>query len=249
MSDSCQIIEPLLAAYALDALDVEDKGQVEAHIDSCPTCQLILADYRYISDGLMTALPPKQPPARIRAQLLTQTAPKDQETSWFERWQKLRPRLLQIATITAILVLLIFNISLLISTNQILEQQEILTQQNRAYQTAFALLTYPNSNVAVIDNGNIYGTLVYDPYGQLAVLNVWGLEDLPPGQEYQIWLIEPDQTRISGGLFRPSDQNEYVSIVIESPDPIKGYVGFGVTIEPEGGSPGPTGPRVFGLEL
>ena len=249
MNESCLIIEPSLAAYALDALEFDEKRQVEAHLDLCPSCLQTVADYQLISDELMGTVPPAQPSARVRANLLAQTAPKTQKAGLLERLRDSRRRLLPVTTIIAVLVLVVFNLNLLNSTNQILESQEALTQQNQVNQTAFALITYPESEVVVIDDGEIYGTLIYDPDGQVAVLSVWGLETLPEGQDYQVWLIEPDQNRISGGVFRSSDQTEYVSFVIESPKSFEAFSGMGVTIEPEGGSPGPTGPRVFGVGL
>ena len=249
MENECQHIEELLPAFALDALEIDEKNQVEAHLQNCPACQRALVDYQAVSDGMMAALPPAQPPARIRAQLLAKTAPKPQKENWRERWRALLPRVLPITVLAAVLLLVIFNLGLYRRTNQLLQTQEKMAQQNRAYQTAFALLTYPDSQVAVIDDGEIYGTLVYDPDGQVAVLNVWGLDDLPQGQAYQVWLIEPDETRISGGVFQSSDEVGYISFVIESPASIDSFTGIGVTIEPEGGSPGPTGPRVFGVGL
>jgi hypothetical protein len=63
------------------------------------------------------------------------------------------------------------------------------------------LLTYPDSEVVVIDNGVVNGTLVYGPDGQVAALNVWRLETLLTGQDYRLLLIEPDQTWINGGVF------------------------------------------------
>jgi len=249
MENECQHIEELLAAYALEALEVEEKLKVEAHLESCAVCQRAFNDYLAVSEGLMAALPPKEPPARIRAILLAQTARNLSIPSWIERWQTWLPQVVAFSALAAVLVLVIFNINLLRRTNQILELQEEMAQQNQAYQTAFALLSYPDSQVAVIDDGVVYGTLVYDPDGQIAVLNIWGLETLPDGQDYQVWLIEPDQTRINGGVFKSSDQSEYVSFVIESPTSFESFIGFGVTIEPAGGSPGPTGPRIFGTEL
>ena len=249
MKDSCLIIEPLFAAYALDALDVQERRQVDTHLDTCPECQRALADYQSVSAGLLAAPPAIQPPPRLRARLIAQTAPGVQKPGLKERLSLLRPQLMPAAAITAILVLAFLNLTLLRSTDQIIKNQEILAKQNKAYQTAFALLTYPDSEIAVIDDGDIYGTLIYDSDGQVAVLNVWGLETLPEGQDYQVWLIEPDQTRVSGGVFQSSDQTEYVSFVIVSPTTLDNFTGMGVTIEPEGGSPGPTGPRIFGTEL
>lgn len=249
MNESCLKIEPLLAAYALDALDIDEKRQVEAHLDSCAFCLQAVTDYQAISDGLRGALPPTQPSARVRANLLAQTASKAHKTGWLEQLRDRRPKLILVTAIIAILVLVVFNINLLRSTNQILKFQETLSQENQVSQTVFALMTYPESEVVVIDDGDIYGTLIYDPDGHLAVLNVWGLEILPEGQDYQVWLIEPDQTRVSGGVFQSSKQTEYVSFLIESPISIESFTGMGVTIEPAGGSSGPTGPRIFGVGL
>ena len=249
MKESCLVIEPLLAAYALDALEIDEKHQVELHLNSCVSCQKALSDYQVINDELMLSVPPVQPPNRLRAKLLAQTAPKSKRMGFIERLRYNPSKLISISVVVVILVLVGLNINFLYSTNQLLTSQEELARQNQVNQTAFALLTYPDSQVAIIDDGEIYGTLIYDPDGQVAVLNIWGLESLPVGQDYQVWLIEPDQTRISGGVFQSSDQSEYVTIMIESPNSLENFSGMGVTIEPEGGSPGPTGPRIFGVEL
>ena len=249
MNENCFQIEPLLAAYALNALEPDENRQVEAHLESCVLCRQAVSDYQAISDELIFAQPAVQPPARIRAKLLAQTASKPKREGLLGRLRNNPAKLIPATALVVILILVVFNISLLYSTNQLLASQEELTRQNQVNQTAFALLTYPESQVAIIDDGEIYGTLVYDPDGQVAVLNIWGLESLPAGQDYQVWLIEPDQTRISGGVFQSSDQSEYVTFIIESPNSLENFAGIGVTIEPEGGSPGPTGPRIFGVEL
>ena len=249
MENECQRIEELLAAFALGALEIDEAIEVEAHVQSCAACREVLRDYQAVSDDLMTAMPPVMPPASVRAKLLARTAPPSQKPGASGRWRALLPHLIPVAAVVGVLVLLIININLLRQTSQMAQAQEQMAQQNQTYQTAFALLTYPGSEVAVIDDGNIYGTLIYDPDGKVAVLNVWGLDELPEGQDYQVWLIEADETRISGGVFQASDELGYSSFVIESPNSLETFVGIGVTIEPEGGSPGPTGPRVFGTGL
>ncbi len=249
MNDKCQEIEELLAAYALDALDVDEKAIVERHLDTCDSCPQVLADYQMVTEGLLFAVPVEEPSAQLRAKLLTRTAPRPEKTAWFDRLRFPVLRWSNVLGVVAILMLVIFNISLLIRTNQLAAGQETLVQQNQSYQTAFALLTYPNSQVALIDDGTVYGTLVYDPDGRVAVLNMWGLGELSGEQDYQIWLIEPDENRFSGGVFNGSDDVAYVSVVIESPITFDAFAGIGITIEPEGGSPGPTGPRIVGIDL
>lgn len=246
MEDICQTIEPMLAGYALGALEMDESIQVEAHLDSCPNCQEVLAGYRSVGEGLLFALPPQAPPAALRARLLKATLPASAKPAW---WARGRSYLVQVFTLTAVLVLLVTNLSLLQRSNRLLETQEALAQQNQTYQTAFSLLTYPDSQVAVVNHENVYGTLVYNPDDTLAVLTVRGLEALPAGQDYQVWLIEPDQDRISGGVFKSVGNEAYTSYVIQSPLALESFIGVGVTIEPEGGSPGPTGVRVLGVEL
>jgi anti-sigma-K factor RskA len=249
MESECQRIEPMLAAYALDALEIDEKLQVEAHLETCPACQEILTQYQAVSNGLMAASPPVQPSRRVRENVLAQTAPASQKIDWADLWRIFFTRMIPAGALLGVLLLLVFNINLFRSTKQMLETQEALVRQNQTNQTALALLTYPDAQVAIIEDENIYGTLVYDPGGQLAVLNVWGLKPLSEGEAYQVWLIEPDQTRISGGVFSTPDQKGFTSFEIEAPTPIDSFIGIGVTIEPQGGSPGPTGPRIFGIEL
>jgi anti-sigma-K factor RskA len=62
-----------------------------------------------------------------------------------------------------------------------------------------------------------------------------------------LWLIQDGQ-RTSGGVFSVSDEG-YGSLWISSPEPLATYSAFGITIEPAGGSPGPTGDKVLGSPL
>lgn len=249
MKDECKQVYPLLAGYALEALDPDEQRLVDAHLASCEACQAVLEDYQQISDGLVETAVPVPPPARLRARVLGAAA------SSFEprRWHGIRNIFLSqraaVVGAAVILLLAVVNITMLVNTQKMMQDYQALNQQFEASQTALALLAYPESQISVIDDASYYGTLVYDPQGQVAVLNIWGLAPLPEGQDYQVWLIEPDQTRISGGVFQVGDAQAYTTFIIQSPTPIGGFTGIGITIEPDGGSPGPTGPRVFGTKL
>jgi len=81
------------------------------------------------------------------------------------------------------------------------------------------------------------------------VLYVWGLDPLPESQVYQAWLIEPDGERVSGGLFEVAEGEDFIQVVVQSPEIIKGFDGIGVTVEPAGGSTSPTGQKVLGVDL
>jgi anti-sigma-K factor RskA len=91
------------------------------------------------------------------------------------------------------------------------------------------------------------GVLVISPDGRYGTLVVDGLQPLVAGQEYQLWLIIGD-SRVSGGVFSVSSSG-YGALKVEAPRPLSEYNRFGITIEPVGGSPQPTGKRVLGSEL
>lgn len=95
----------------------------------------------------------------------------------------------------------------------------------------------PNATgLLVISLDGMHGTMVVD---QLPVLG--------EAEQYQLWLIQ-DGERTSGGVFSVDTQG-YKSLYIDSPEPLASYSAFGITVEPAGGSPGPTGEKVLGGEL
>ena len=61
-----------LSAYALGALDAEDVRALNEHLQTCNSCQAELSEYRAISDGLLTTLPPRLPSAALRKRLQSQ---------------------------------------------------------------------------------------------------------------------------------------------------------------------------------
>ena len=81
------------------------------------------------------------------------------------------------------------------------------------------------SGVIVISGDGNFGTLIVD-----------GLPVLDFAKQYQLWLIK-DGKRTSGGVFSVLD-NSYGVLVVNSPESLSVYDGFGVTIEPAGGSSG-----------
>jgi anti-sigma-K factor RskA len=91
------------------------------------------------------------------------------------------------------------------------------------------------------------GLLVLSQDGQHGTVVVDRLPVLSDDWEYQLWLIKDGQ-RTSGGVFSVN-QDGYGWLWIKSPQPLSSYSGFGITIEPFGGSPAPTGDKVLGTAL
>jgi anti-sigma-K factor RskA len=88
------------------------------------------------------------------------------------------------------------------------------------------------------------GMLVMSRDSEYGVLIVDGLPELIESEQYQLWLIK-DGERISGGVFSVNEEG-YGSMLVASSAPLSKFNAFGITDEPKGGSPGPTGAKVLG---
>jgi len=69
----CEQIKEQLEAYALDALDIEERATVERHLASCPDCQGLVKELAEVAGLLPQALATAsalQPPASLKQRLL-----------------------------------------------------------------------------------------------------------------------------------------------------------------------------------
>ena len=78
------------------------------------------------------------------------------------------------------------------------------------------------------------------PTDEGGVFVVHGLDDPPSDHTYQVWLIDDDQP-ISAGTFDPASGVGG----LQTDHSLDGVDGVAVTVEPEGGSPAPTGVQVL----
>jgi anti-sigma-K factor RskA len=111
------------------------------------------------------------------------------------------------------------------------------------------MLAYPATQTIGFDQNGVTGSLLVDRQRDLLAVFAWHLPAAPAGKTYQVWLIDARGDRTSGGFLEPEADYPFVSAVIRSPAPLSGFTGFGVTTEPVGGSPAPTGSRVFGASF
>lgn len=234
-------VEKLLGAYALGALDPEEQKEVELHLEGCAHCRAVLSEYDSVAEGLLhtplAVRPSKSARAKISRRLRGE--PKPQQ----------RRRRLSIALAGGLIALLGVNLGLFVQTRSLIDQAQELAAQQQAGQAALAISSYPSSQVALVEEGQVRGTFVYDPKLPVAVMYIWGLGPAPPGQDYQVWLIRPDGSRQDGGLLHASADPGYAWLMVQALAPLEEFMGFGVTLEPASGSATPTGPRILGADL
>lgn len=252
MSDeSCLPYQENLAAYALGALDADMVSILESHLEDCQNCQSELADYRSLTMGLLQAIPPKKPSPGLRRKLVARLPSHRSRTpnlltNMFDQFS-----LGQFAAVAVVVILLGLNIFSSLQIRDLHRQQSALSERLSTGQAAIAMLAYPDTEALEVnaDIQNLTGSMLVDRDMDTAVLVLWDLPQVEASQTYQIWLIDAGGNRTSGGLFIPTGEQDYTTATIDSPLPIGQFVGLGVTIEPGGGSEGPTGPRVLSVDF
>ena len=244
VQDEHSLFREQLSAYALGALDADEVRALEAHLQTCHSCQAELAEYRTVSDALLAALPPRLPSPALRKQLQARL-PSAQKTK--------QPRFTwsfgKLALGGALVLLLLLNAFSLIQLRQVQGQQLSLSQQLRTNEFALCMLAYPGTQALPISAENVSGSLLLDRERNTAALVMWHLPQLNNNQTYQAWLIEPSGERISAGVFRPGQNDTYTTHPVYSPQDLANFVGIGVTVEPAGGSNQPTGQRLFKVDF
>ena len=92
------------------------------------------------------------------------------------------------------------------------------------------------------------GRAYIDAASDQMLVVVSSLPQLPADRAYQLWFVRPDGMRDSGGIFRVGAGGQ-ATILARAPAGLAAYTAIGITEEPSGGSPRPTGPRIVGAAL
>lgn len=226
-----------LPAYALGSLEEEEEQQVKQHLNGCLVCRAELQGFQNVAEQLALATPLVEPPASLRDKILQIPDQKAQiikparETAGF--LEIFRSLITPWRLVGALLIVV------LVTSNLFLWQQvQQLRSASKAQQ--FTSINLAGTNIdpqahglIVMSNNGLYGTLIVE-----------NLRPLDANHQYQLWLIQNGQ-RTSGGVFSVS-WDGYASLWVDAPKALSSYTSFGITIEPKGGSPLPTGNKVMG---
>ncbi len=233
MSDETTIRD-LLPGYALGCLDPEDERFVSAHLPGCPACREELESFVHVADRLSTTVPGAEPPAGLEHRILRalgrrSSALRGQPAYRFPRFASWRPALAAVAAV--------FIVAL--AAGNLLQWTGVIRPGAQAGDTR--LMTVMLAGVG--DARGAYGTVVLDTADREGVLAVTGLPQLDAEHQYQLWLIRGAERR-SGGVFSV-DAGGYGSLLLKVPSDFRDFRAFGISIEPVGGSPAPTGTKVM----
>lgn len=245
--------------YALGALEGAEKLAMESHVAFCLGCAQKLADARGRIAILALAAPPATAPAGVKEHLLqqiraaregsgaasTEMNPQPARPAVLSRWT---PILLPMAAALAIAALLLWNANRRLDSQLAVlrasmqqEQQQLQSARDiasliTAQDTITVQLTpqpaMPQGTAHVMYNAKM-GMMMYD--GQIP--------PAPAAKSYQLWLVPTSGNPISCGVFNPiSGQADHW--MTKLPKGIQPKA-FAITLEPSGGMPQPTGPKVL----
>jgi anti-sigma-K factor RskA len=233
-------VNELLAAYALDCLDEAEEEEVARHLAQCAQCQSELRAYQEVAALLPFGAPLVEPPPDLKVRLMARVQDRSRpklrtasSTGWIDRFLTWTRAAAPVWGTVSLVLVLLLGISNLLLWGQVHQLQTAQPSPMQFVRMAGTTAAPAADGVIVISGDGEHGTLVVD-----------NMPPLQQGQQYQLWLIDDGQ-RTNGGVFSV-DQGGYGSLWVRAPKPLVGYPSFGVTIEPKGGSPGPTGQKVLG---
>ncbi|KDN23471.1 anti-sigma factor [Amycolatopsis rifamycinica] len=221
-------LHTLTGAYALDAVSEADRSEFERHLGECAACRQEVAELRATGARLAVAAAIAPPPS-LKALVLADVArtrqlpPKVPVVRRLNRAKTWQLRISLFGAAAAAVVAVVLGVG-------------------RAPAPVDSVLSAPDA-AAVQGDGEGHATLVVSRSRNQAVLLASDLPALDAGHVYQVWLIGTGGARSAGVMTSEASQRMLVADLPPDVDRI------GITVEPAGGSPGPTTPAVTRIDL
>jgi len=248
-----------IPAYAIGALDDDERVAFEAWLRDDPEAQALLAEYQAVAQHLVALAPLRSAPDHLQADLRQRlaaapraqtpdTLPLGKPTMFPVRrsraaaWILAAAAVLTVVIVGVILALRGSDDAPSVPIDAVALYDELVQQ---AGSSQFSVVAGD-----VVDT--VAGDLVVSADGSQAVLRVSALPAITSDQIFQMWLVDSEGMRTSGGLFQADSPEATVYLQVPFSQTATNYQGVGVSLEPAGGSPftdRPTGPRVLSVPL
>lgn len=266
-------IEDLAEAYALGALEAEERQMVEGHLETCSECTSLIREHLEVAAALALAVPPMDPPRRLRGQIMGKLAPEERAAkpepaaSGRSGWRRARWIIPAAASMAAsVLIFFLGGIGVLVLSQQSqvhdLQSQigdmELLIDEERSasqelrdrlneQRLATLIAALPGLEAKSMDNTeeapSASGMLLADPGKAWAFIVAQGLEASLENDPYHVWLVN-NGTLVNVGRFSV-DESGYGQLFIRQS--FQDFNWLGVTREPLPGTV--ESPAVLGVSL
>ncbi len=249
-----------LDLYALGALDGQEKQTFEAHLRTCSACRAELVAARQRVSLLGLAAPPLAPSPSVKTALMqkvhAEQASAGKQAAPVEK-RKIRWGLrfsLSFAAASVVLALATWwLVKLDLEQRQQIRQLQAqlgdsrnqLSQDATTLQAMAAVTSAPDSApVTLLQQPGGPPGQAHVLYNARMGLAVYSGQIAPPpaDKSYQLWLVPSSGAPIDAGLVSANQQSGAVVVRLTPGVVAKA---FAVTMEPLGGKPQPTGPKVL----
>jgi anti-sigma-K factor RskA len=245
--------ETLAAVYAVGALDGDDLAEFEAHLPTCPACQAAVRDAQETLARAVLSAPPQAPPPGAREALVRRVA--ERRNVGARSWLRSAAVTAVVATAAAAFAATWVAVRYEARLGQMAREtaavkerlgrnEAALREQVALYRGAVELLRDPATRVVDLRGQGpasaASGRMIWNETAG-GHLFVAGLAPAPAGKTYELWTIAGQIPR-PAGLFVVDAAGRGAHRVASAGGPVKV---FAVTLEPEGGTPAPTGPIVL----
>lgn len=254
----------LIPAYAIDALDEDERIELEALLKEDTEAQSLLREYEAMASTLSFSVPQRPAPAHLRGDLQNRLIAQRKNSTANQvesvdddiapETKPSQSRILPfpaiiISAIAAMLVILIAFIFLVSSGILNLDNPSELHPNEVLYNSIIAEAGFERYAISPELAHEANGELVVSADGSQSILQIASLPDATEEESYQLWLIS-DEEVISGGIFHWATGHGPYFIAIDRP--VNELLALGMTIEPFDGSPlgnAPTGERLFAVSV
>jgi anti-sigma-K factor RskA len=226
----------LLAPYALDALDSDERAAFLSHLEQCDDCRAELAGFQETAARLGEAQA-QQPPAALRERLLSTISTVPQERPVvvaMSQRGRLRRTLPRLAAAAAVVVGMA-------GVGGYVVEREHAEDEREQREAISAVLADPDADTIEAKfetGGNV--RLISSPTHDTAVIVANDLPRLDDDKVYQVWMVAGDD---------PHDEGTFETGGTMVMEGVSEADEVAITIEPAGGSKKPSSPPVARIEV
>ncbi|NYI41907.1 anti-sigma factor [Demequina lutea] len=229
----------LLGPYVVGALDDEERVAFERHLASCEWCQ---DEARGLEDAAATLADAQAvtPPLSLRASVMSEVA----------RTAQVPPELRSPASVPRrrrrwpVIVTAAASLIAVAGIGVAYGIRDTGTDVSALERNIVMLSTAPDAHSMELGLGSSH-LVMSNHMDEVAVMG----HDAPmpaDGMEYQLWFVMADGTPVAGPTFMPDKSGDIMAL---SAADCSHIAAFSVTVEPQGGSPAPTGDVIASIDL
>ena len=219
-------LHDLAAPYALDALDGDELQSFERHLAKCETCRADVTLFREVAAAAADGAA-ESPPSGLKERVMDQIDRRVGDNVVRGPWYR-GPAVTRLAVAAALVLVVAIG--------------AFVTRDTEP--TAADVFAAPDATTLALAGDGIDARFTFSVTEQLGVFESGTLPAVGQDLVYQLWLID-DGGLTSAGIFAPDAGGASSALVGQ----VRPGVVLGLTVEPAGGSPQPTGEVLLAAEI